>query len=274
MSIAFVFTNYNNSKFTKLAVESIQRSDAKDSPVIVVDNASTVLDQNLLKTLELQYPQIKVIYNATNLGYFPGLNIGIEYAHRHHPEAQYLVVGNNDLEFSEQIASEILKKTELLGKYPVISPNITMLDGSPQNPHVVTGISKFREFIYDLYHSSYILADIIIKLASLTHRFTDRRDEQQHAIPQEISQGYGACYILTPLFFKTLKTLWAPTFLMYEEFFLSKQLEDNGYKVFYEPSIKVRHHCHASTGQLPGRLRWEYSRKAHKEYRKYVKVIR
>jgi GT2 family glycosyltransferase len=111
-------------------------------------------------------------------------------------------------------------------------------------------------------------------LAKLTQRFTDRKDEQQHAVAQEIRQGYGACYILTPKFFEHFDELWAPTFLMYEEFFLAKQLEDKGFKTYYEPRIMVTHHCHASTGTLPGKFRWQLSKQAHKEYRKYVKVWR
>jgi GT2 family glycosyltransferase len=67
--------------------------------------------------------------------------------------------------------------------------------------------------------------------------------------------------------------LWAPTFLMYEEFFLSKQLADKGYKIFYEPSIKVIHLTHATTNNLPSKTKWLIARDSHKIYRKYVKIF-
>ena len=274
MSVGFIFTNFNNTKFTEGAILSILDSDAFTAPIIVVDNASRTEHVEKLKELETRFAHLKVIYNKKNAGYFKGLNVGIEYARDNFKEVQYWVIGNNDLVFPNNIYASILGCQTILDKYPVVSPNIVTIDGFPQNPHVISKISKFRELIYDLYHLNYFLAGVIKKVAKLTHAFTDRDDETQHEIAQEIYQGYGACYILTPVFFQNFKELWSPTFLMYEEFFLSKQLEEKGFKTFYEPEIKVQHHWHATTDQLPGRLYWELSRNAHREYRKHIKVWR
>lgn len=274
MNIAFVFTNFNNSQFARAALDSILRSDAKESIIVIVDNASVVEEVNILKQMEENYPSLVVLYNTENIGYFGGLNIGIKYVQENLSNVNFLVIGNNDLLFPQNFLASILACRDRFIRYPVVSPNISTLDGTSQNPHVISNISKFRELIYDLYHLNYYLAGLILKVAKLTHKFTDRTDEEQHGVAQEIYQGYGACYILGPVFFRHYKELWAPSFLMYEEFFLAKQLEEKGYKIFYEPSIKVQHHCHASTGQLPGRKRWELSRAAHREYRKHVSVWR
>ncbi len=272
MKIAFVFTNYNNSNFTRTALDSIVKSDAKGMKVIVVDNASSQIDRNALIELEKRNDFLKVIYNDENVGYFGGLNIGIQYVCENCTNVDCIVVGNNDLIFPTDFVASISACQNRLDQYPVISPNIVTLDGLPQNPHVISSISTFREIIYDLYHLNYYLAWSIKKVAQWTHKFSDREDERQHEVAQEIYQGYGACYILTPVFFQNFKQLWNPTFLMYEEFFLSKQLSDKGFKTFYEPSIMIKHHWHAATDKLPSRLRWELSRDSHKEYRKYVKV--
>lgn len=267
-------TNFNNTDFTKGMINSLVIAKVKFT-FIVVDNASRKEEQDKLDLLNVGEDNIlKVIKSEKNVGYFEGLNIGIRYAREHFEPADYYIVGNNDLLIDESFSQQLTSCKAVFDKYPVVSPNIRMLDGSPQNPHVVSAISKKREFIYDLYHSSYILAGLIVKLAKLTHRFTDRKDEQQHEVAQEIYQGYGACYILTPKFFEHFSELWSPTFLMYEEFFLSKQLEDKGFKTYYEPRIKVTHFCHASTGTLAGKYRWQLSKMAHKEYRKYIKVWR
>lgn len=274
MDVGFIFTNFNNTKYTEGAILSILESDASSAPVVVVDNASASEHVEALKVLESKYATLVVVYNKENVGYFRGLNVGIKYAKYNFKEVQYWVIGNNDLIFPERIYTSILSCQKILRKYPVVSPNITTLDGIPQNPHVISKISKFREFIYDLYHLNYFLAGIIKKIAQLTKVFTDRSDELHHEVAQEIYQGYGACYILTPVFFKKFKELWSPTFLMYEEFFLSKQLESKGFKIFYNPEIKVQHHWHATTSQLPAKFYWELSRNAHREYRKYIKVWR
>ena len=269
----FVITNYNNSKFTEDAIKSTKDFDNGLVKIVVVDNDSDKEDVEALIKIEQNYKNVKVIYSKENVGYFRGLNIGINYLRDQYPnEEAYWVIGNNDVIFPKDFYDSILKKEELFEKYPVVSPNIVTADGFHQNPHVINEISKVREFIYDIYHTNYIFAKAIIKLAKWTSSFTDRKDEEQHEIAQEIYQGYGAIYILSPLFFELFKELWSPTFLMYEEYFLSKQLSDKGYKVYYEPSIKLTHLMHATTDKLPGKVKWEFSKRAHREYRKYVKI--
>lgn len=274
MNIGFVFTNYNNAKYTKNAVESIHKFEYNNIKVIIVDNKSKEDDIIILKELESQFPNINIIYNDENVGYFSGLNIGIKFIRENNPSYDYLVIGNNDVLFPKNFVEQLKNKISLFEKYPVVSPNIITLDGFNQNPHVISGISKKREFIYDLYHSNFLLSKFIIKLSNLTRSFTDRQDEKQHEIAQEIYQGYGAMYILGPVFFKNYDELWSPTFLMYEEYFLSKQLSDKGFKIYYEPSIKLTHLMHATTNLLPAKIKWEFSRKAHKVYRQYIKVLK
>ena len=274
MNIGFVFTNFNNAKYTKDAVESIQKFNKSDVKIVIVDNNSKEEDIRKLKELNIKYSNIEIIYSNENVGYFSGLNIGIKFLRDTYPEYNYLVIGNNDVLFPINFIEQIENKLNLFEKYPVVSPNIVTLDGFHQNPHVISGISKKREFIYDLYHSNFLLSILIIKLSTLTHSFTDRKDEEQYEIAQEIYQGYGAMYILGPKFFENFDELWSPTFLMYEEYFLSKQLSDKGFKIFYEPSIVLTHLMHATTNLLPAKIKWEFSRKAHKTYRQYIKVFK
>lgn len=273
MKVGFVFTNYNNSHYTRDVIHSITlNKNYADSYIVVVDNKSETVDVELLKIIEQDYPSVKIIYNDENSGYFKGLNIGIEYLREKYTDLNHIVIGNNDLFFPPDFIDTLYSNSSLFKQYPVISPDLLTLDGVHQNPHVIEKISKKREIIYDLYYSNYYLSVLIGYAAKITKRFTDRSDEEQFEIAQTIHQGYGACYILGPLFFEHFSLLWAPTFLMGEEFFLSKQLEKKGMKVYYEPTIKVNHHDHATMGKLPGKKLWKISRDSHKIYRKYNKI--
>ena len=269
----FVFTNFNNSKYTKDAIESIQVFNKGQIRIIVVDNNSETDDVQALKVLEQTHKNVNVIYNEKNVGYFKGLNIGLKYLRKNYNTFDFVVIGNNDLLFPLDFYDSILKKRILFDKYPIISPSITTLDGVNQNPHVIKEISKLREFVLDVYHTNYFLSKLILWTAKNTHFLTGRRDQEQHPVAQEIYRGYGACYILGNLFFKNFKNLWAPTFLLYEEYFLSKQLSDKNFKIFYEPSINVIHLMHATTKMLVGKVKWQFSREAHKEYRKHTKTF-
>ncbi len=273
MKIAIVLTNYNNSKLTCDAVKSILDQRSHDCKIVIVDNDSDEQNKNILNSLSADFESVKVIYNEKNSGYFGGLNVGIIWLKNNAPKYKHLVIGNNDVVFSSDFLNSIENKSNLFDKYPIISPNIITVDGFHQNPHVINSISMFREIIYDIYHSSYFLSKIVLKIAKLTKSFSSRGDERQHKHAQEIYQGYGAMYILGPLFFDNFDMLWAPTFLTYEEFFLSKQISDKGFKIYYEPSIKLTHLLHASTDMLPSRQKWEFSKASHAIYRKYVSIF-
>jgi GT2 family glycosyltransferase len=207
------------------------------------------------------------------LGYFKGLNLGIKHLRASQPDMQMMVIGNNDLVFPADFGESVGKNLSTLEKYPVVSPDIITLDGLHQNPHVIKRISKFRELIYSLYYANYYIAIAIRQLARMTRSVTDRPDETHHDVAQEIYQGYGACYLLGPVFFRHFEELWAPTFLMHEEYFLSKQLSDKGMSVYYEPSIKVQHRCHGAMKAITGRKAWEAARAAQKVYRQHVRIL-
>jgi GT2 family glycosyltransferase len=244
MKVGYVCTNYNNSAHSREAVRSLLRDSGEEYRIVVVDNNSDSKNVEALKKVAREFPQVKM-----------------------------MVVGNNDLVFPSDFAESLRRNQSTLEKYAVVSPDIVTLDGAHQNPHVIRKIGKLREFIYNLYYANYYLAIAIQQAAKLTRSFTDRPDETQHKVAQEIYQGYGACYVLGPVFFRHFEELWAPTFLMHEEFFLSKQLSDKGLSVYYEPSIKVLHCCHGAMAAIAGREAWEAARAAQKIYRQHVRVF-
>lgn len=274
MKIAYVCTNYNNSSFTLAAVDSLLRSAGHDIAVFVVDNASGHEEVVKLRTLAQKYPSVHVIELPDNTGYFRGLNVGLRESRQRRPDIDWVIAGNNDLEFAPDFCDKIELLAPALKAHSVISPDIVTLDGEHQNPHVISKIGIVREIFYDLYYSNYYLGRIIYKFAKMLPRLSERSDEEQWQIPRPIYQGHGSCYLLTPRFFAQFTEFWAPTFMMSEEFFLSKQLKDVGEQVYYEPQIQVTHHWHGSLEKIPSRRRWDMARDAHREYRKYAKVFR
>lgn len=275
MKIGYICTNYNNSQFTVDAVNSLVKSAGSSSQlkIIVVDNSSSADQQLVLRNLAKNHECVDLIFNENNIGYFPGLNVGIRKIREAYPDFEIVVIGNNDLIFPEDFCEKVYGNSSLFVNHPVISPDVVTLDGEHQNPHVIESISKFREFIYDLYHLNYYLAQFIIWFARFSRKISDRTDEKQHKFAQPIYQGHGSCYLIGPRFFECFGEFWAPTFLMGEEFFLSKQLAEKKERVQYFPGIKITHCCHGSLRSVPSRKLWKFSKEAHKEYRKYVKIF-
>lgn len=272
MKIGYVCTNYNNSAFTIAAVDSLSKNAGHDIRIVVVDNASREEEVGKLRPLTARDPRVQVIESKENLGYFRGLNAGIA-AMRQQDGIDWMVVGNNDLEFPADFCDRIERQQAEYRSHSVISPDIVTLDGEHQNPHVIARISPVRELFYDLYYSNYYLGLLMYKAAKLFPRATRRGDEDHWQTARPIYQGHGSCYLLTPRFFSQFSELWAPTFLMAEEYFLSLQLHRVGEQVYYSPAISVTHHWHGALQDVPSKLRWNMSRAAHREYRKYVKIF-
>lgn len=274
MLIGYVCTNFNNSSFTLAAVESLLSNAGHEIEVVVVDNASRVEEVSLLRTLEQKFSCVRVVAHSENVGYFPGLNLGLRVLRERRPDIQWVIAGNNDLEFGSDVCDRIESLAPALEVHSVISPDIVTLEGEHQNPHVISNISPVREFFYDLYYSNYYLGLMIYKLARMLPSVSERADEQEWQTARSIYQGHGSCYLLTPRFFSQFAEFWAPTFMMSEEYFLSRQLKDVGEQVYYEPGLRVVHHTHGSLDLVPSRRRWEMARDAHRQYRKYVGILR
>ncbi|TSA14244.1 glycosyltransferase family 2 protein [bacterium] len=272
MRVGFVFTNFNDAQITGEAVRSIVRDKSRhELKIVIVDNGSNQENLALLEKIAEENSIVSLICNPTNIGYFRGLNLGISYLRRCDQPYEHMVIGNNDLVFPTDFIEMLNRNEDQLDRFAVIAPDIVTMDGEHQNPHVIKDVGKFRESIYDLYYSNYFVASLIRRISDATRKITKRKDEEQFRVAQTITQGYGACYIVGPLFFKYFETLWAPTFFYHEELFLSKQLESKGLKTLYEPSIAVSHHTKTTMSRFPSRKKWELGREAHKEYRKYRK---
>lgn len=273
IKFGFVFTNYNNSEYTIEAVRSLCDCNTEHQyRVVVVDNNSSNESIDALRILKREFENFDLILNKENVGYFKGLNVGIRHLRSNYLDINHVIIGNNDLLFPSNYFDKLIINLSKFNNYAVISPDIVTLDGIHQNPHVIKQIGFIREVIYDLYYYNYYLSVTIRIFAKLTNLFTDRRDEEQYEIAQEIYQGHGSCYILGPIFFENYDELWAPSFLMGEEYFLSKMLSDKGLNILYEPTISVTHCCHVAMGKVPNKKIWGISREAHKIYRKYVKI--
>lgn len=273
MKLAYICTNYNNSAYTLAAVDSLAVNHCHEFEVIVVDNASSEPQRALLRPLADRYSWVQVVESDVNTGYFGGLNLGLRSLAERRPDIDWVVVGNNDLLFPADFCQALHTLEPSLRQHAVISPDVVTLDGEHQNPHVISHISRFRELMYDLYFANYQLGRTIQRVARMLPALSERDDERHWRTGQFIYQGHGCCYVLGPRFLREFGQLWAPTFLMSEEFFLSKQLHDAGQQVWYEPGLRVTHRWHGSLEQLPGRQRWEIARKAHREYRKYVRPL-
>ena len=272
--IVIIVVNYSGCQLTKHCYDSIDRgSNNIIIEFIVVDNFSSVVEQSKLKNV-LSDTTAKIIFLDKNYGYFQALNVGLIYAREKIIDIDLFIIGNNDLEFSTSLYQELKIINELDANTIVISPNITNLKEEKQNPHSIAGISRLREFIYDLYYYNFLISKIIIKLVKILGGITKRKDTFDQSSSRFIKLGFGACYIIRPAFFNYFRALWAPIFLMGEELLFSRQLETRGIKIFYESRVNIKHLDNATISKTPSKKIWESARHSHKIYRSFISPYR
>lgn len=277
MMLGYVCTNYNNAAVTRAAVASlVEGTRGADVRIVVVDNQSRPDDVDALRGLGAQYQCVSLVLSPRNVGYFPGLNLGIRRIRELHSDIDILVIGNNDLVFPPDFVATVERHRDVLERQAVVAPDLVTLDGQHQNPHVLHPISAVRRAIWDIHYASYPAALLVRQLARLTRSFTVREENAPGAAlwrrAGPVEQGYGACYLLGPAFFRHFECLAAPTFLMQEEFFLFEQLKTIGQLTWYDPRFVVRHQAHATMGKLPGRRSWVLARDAHLIYKRYRRL--
>lgn len=274
--VGFVCTNYGNTHYTRAAIASLHADESRgDVRVVVVDNHSTEPEVAALRAVAAEFPGVELVLNAENVGYFRGLNIGIRRMRHRFPEATVLVVGNNDLEFPAGFVATVQRERALFDEQAVVAPDLVTPDGVHQNPHVLRPISRARRLVWDLYFVHYWAAVAVRVAARLSRRFTVRPENvagsMLYRTAGPVEQGYGACYLIGPEFFRHFDGFYAPTFLMQEEYFLYEQLGTIGQLTWYDPRFVVRHVGHATMGSLPGRRHWAISRDAHRTYKDFIR---
>jgi GT2 family glycosyltransferase len=124
-SISIVIVNYNVKELLRSCIASIIRhSGVLDPEIIVVDNASVDGSEALIRK---EFPAVRWIANATNVGFSPANNQGIEAA-----EGVVIVLLNPDTELESDVFSRLLEVLECNGPLDLVVPRLLNSDHSLQ----------------------------------------------------------------------------------------------------------------------------------------------
>lgn len=265
IKIAFICVNFNNSDITlEYILNVIKIKGSYNVKIIVVDNASGLSDKIKLESHVSRYPDAVLIKSETNVGYFKGLNLGIDWALKN-GFSQYQVIGNNDIEFHDNFL-EVLENLDLAENELIVSPDIITINGIHENPHVVKRVPTLKILMFDIYYSYYFLAKIITAFYSEARKHKAFDPDRKH-----IYMGNGALYVLTPNFFRHFNKLWDILFLYGEEALLGGQISSVDGKILYEPELKCNHNESSTTSNLGAKKKYYIVRESYKIYRKYLK---
>jgi len=245
MPTVFVIIVHLNGK-TLLAecLNSLRKVDYPPYEVIVVDNGSSDGSRDFLRA---SYPGVKLIENATNLGFGGGNNLGIRYALGKNPD--YLLLLNNDTLVDPSFLRELIAVAEEDPKIGIAGPKI-YYDARPEKIWFAGGAVN-------------LFAGLI------RHRGIRKMDRGQYDEIEEVDYITGCCLLIKREVITHLGTfdpIYDPAY--YEDVDLCLRAKSAGYRVVFVPRAKVWHKISASGGG-------EYSSfKIYLKTRNYFKLLK
>jgi GT2 family glycosyltransferase len=271
----FACVNYNNSAFTIDYIKSINKLknlEFANIQIIIVDNNSRTEDFKNVEDFSKTFENILLIRSNENTGYFGGLNLALESANT--GPLTYWIIGNNDLTFDEELLNKIFQShAKLANDVFIIAPNIITQNNIHQNPHIIGRETRIQRIYRRVYYSNFYISLILQSVYNIIKILKGGNDRKNYDNNMKILMGYGACYILTPNFFKHFDKLDAPVFLMGEEGILANQIARAGGITMYQKELIVYHHDHSSIGKLPSKTLFDYSRISYKYYLENLTLI-
>lgn len=186
-SVSIIILNWNGRDDTLGCLKSLVQIDYINYTIVLVDNAST---DGLTKIVRYQFPHVKIIENAENLGFAEGNNVGIRKALSE--QADYILLVNNDTLVKPNFLSKLIWVGE---KYPTVgmlSPVIYYENPPDRLWFYKAGVNWNNGFAYhheqdlteintltqDMYDSEYLTgcallvkSHVIESIGLLDHRF-------------------------------------------------------------------------------------------------------
>lgn len=253
----FVILHYCSETLTRMCVESILVND-KSSPVVIVDNGSPDQSGSKIDEAFRYNSRVKVLLLNDNIGFSRGNNEGIKYI-RHEYNVDFVTLLNNDTQLTgEGDFSTIVGL--LFSKFhsACIGPEI-IGSGGLTNSNPVEGVITKKSEVFGLIVKRCVkLLLAAMHLNALVHNSGEAikikeifdNDQEYHDV-----KLHGACWILTPVFFQTVKQLDPRTFLYFEEDILFHQIRRSGGHTLYSPELKIFHKEDGSTDAITSNTR-------------------
>ncbi len=111
-----VIVSYNFMQWIDRCLSSL-RNSVYSTDVLVIDNCST---DDTIRTLRMEYPEVRLIINKQNLGFGRANNIGIELALKENYDAVFLL--NQDAWVDSSTIGKLVETSDKYPSYGILSP--------------------------------------------------------------------------------------------------------------------------------------------------------
>ncbi len=252
IKLSIIIVNYNSSEHLRTCLLSIKENPC-EAPyeVIVSDNASR---DGSLEMVKGEFPEVKLIENEENLGFSKAINRGIRLS-----TGEYLFILNTDTVLLEDTLNSLIKCMDEHPDVGAIGPKLVNPNGSvqpcarpfPTRTHLMLGrrsllmyIPWFRKKSAQLRIISQepVETDVVAGGALLLRR----------KAVDEIGGGFDERF-----------------FLYMEDVDLCRRLKEAGWKIIYNPEIRIIHHWGGTTIKYRRRAFLKHHIAIYRYFQKY-----
>ena len=241
--VTIIILNWNGIEDTTVCLESLKRISYPNYEILVVDNASTGNDVEILEKKYSGY--VKLIKNDKNTGFAGGNNIAIKKMIGE-GKSSYALILNNDTIVTPEFLTEMVKVCESDSSVGMATPRILNPDGSLQRSD-----RKFpTHFVNFLYFCvpKLFLSDRVKNFFAKTSLKKLLGEEAgsyfwsfESGETTEIDQGSGACLLVKEEVIRQVGMFDDRFFLYSEDLDWCYRTKKAGWKIIYVPAAVIVH---------------------------------
>jgi GT2 family glycosyltransferase len=226
--VSIITLTLNTYEVTRDCLLTLRKLDYPNFEVILVDNGSTDSSQ---KQLEQDFPEVRHLRNATNLGFAAGNNVGVRDALVRKPD--YVLLLNNDTLVAPNFLSEMIRVVEEKPAIGMANPKI--LYHEPSDRIWYAGGSYKRGWSF------------------AKHFGINRRDNGKYNQVCEVSFATGCALLVRADLVRKVGLLDELFFLGCEDLDWCVRAQNAGFKAIYVPSAVVWHRAGYDTKKNLGK---------------------
>ncbi len=219
--------------------------------IIVVDNAS---NDGTAEMVRAEFPDVKLIVNATNRGYTGGNNDGIAAA-----TGRYVLVLNPDAQVVGDALVTLVQYADAHPDVGVVGPQLLNPDGSVQSSR-----RRFPTLLTGLFESTWLQSQAPSGVLR-DYYMQDRPDSET----QEVDWVMGACLLVRCEAIQQVGMLDEGFFMYSEELDWCRRIKHAGWKIVYLPTAQVIHHVGKSSEQVVAQRHIYFQTSKVRYFRKY-----
>lgn len=227
--LRIVIVTWNAQDCLLKCLESLPAAcEGLDWDCIVVDNNSSDETVSIASEVGRRDARIDLIKNKTNTGFAYACNQG---AANHN--AKYILSLNSDTVCPAKSLTQLVSAANRNPSAGIIGPKLIEPDGSYQpSVHRFPTLKDQSLILLKMHH--------VFKRAPSLQRYFAQDLDLKH--PQAVDQVMGACFLVRATCWDQLKGMDTLYWIWFEEVDMCKRAVEQGWKVWYEPTVSIVHH--------------------------------